>query len=185
MIGRRLVLLALPLVLGGAATPPSWTVVRGESTLALEVRAFGSAQRGRFEDWRGDLTFDPARPADTRADVTVQTASLRMATGAATRQALTRDFLDAERYPTVRLQLRSLEPAGGVRHTARADVTIRGRTRPVSFPVDVRVEGGQARMTGAIVIERADFGIGTSGPWNGLIARQVTVRVALTARREG
>lgn len=179
-----LILAALPL-LGGAAAPPDWSVVRDASTLSLEVRAFGSTQSGRFEDWRGDLVFDPARPEATRADFVVQAGSLRMGSGAATRQARGRDFLDAAGHPTVRMQVRSLEPSGAARYTARADVTIKGRTRSVTFPVDLRVQGDRAQMTGSLSLDRAAFGIGTNGPWNGLIARQVMVRVSLTARRDG
>ena len=180
---RSLLLLAALPLLGGAARLPEWSVVRDASTLSLEVRAFGSTHRGRFEDWRGDIAFDPARPQATRADVVVQTASLRMSSGAATRQARARDFLDAANHPTVRLQLRSLEPLGAARYTARADVTIKGRTQSITFPVDLRAERDRAQMTGSLSLDRTAFGIGTRGPLNGLIARQVTVRVSLTARR--
>ncbi len=181
---QLLILAALPL-LGAAVQPPGWSLVRNESTLSMEVRAFGSAQRGRFEDWRGDISFDPAQPQATRADVVVQTASLRMSTNAATQQARGRDFLDAAQHPTVRLQLRSLEPLGATRYNARAEVTIKGRTQSVAFPVDLRSDGDRAQMTGALMLDRTAFGIGTRGPLNGLIARQVTVRVSLTARRAG
>ncbi len=90
----------------------------------------------------------------------------------------------AANHPTVRMQLRSLEPLGAARYTARADVTIKGRTRSITFPVDLSAEGDRAQMTGNLSLDRAAFGIGTSGPLNGLIARQVTVRVSLTARRD-
>lgn len=184
-MNRRILLsLALLPLLGGAARLPEWTVVRDASTLSLEVRALGSTHSGRFEEWHGDITFDPARPQATRADVVVQTASLRMNTGAATRQARGRDFLDAANHPTVRLQLRSLEALGAARYTARAEVTIKGRTQSVVFPVDLSVEGERALMTGSLSLDRAAFGIGTNGPLSGLISRQVTVRVSLTARRD-
>ena len=92
-------------------------------------------------------------------------------------------FLDAARYPQIRFDLQSLEPLGGDRYTARARVTMKGVTRPVAFPVDLRVTGDRAHLAGAFVLNRVDFGIGTSGPWNGLVGRQVTVRVALQAQR--
>lgn len=181
---RLLVLAGLPL-LAAAVQTPDWSLIKSDSSLSMEVRAFGSAQRGRFEDWRGDITFDPERPEATRADVVVRTASLRMTTNAATQAAQGRDFLDAASHPTVRLQLRSLEALGGARYTARAQVTIKGRSQPVSFPVELRVDGDRARMTGALVLDRTAFSIGTNGPLNSLIARQVTVRVSLAARRTG
>ena len=101
----------------------------------------------------------------------------------AARRATGPAFLDAARYPQIRFDLQSLQPVGGNRYTARATVTIKGVTRPVSFPVDLRLTGDRAHLTGAFALNRADFGIGTSGPWNRLVGRQVTVRVGLQAHR--
>jgi hypothetical protein len=49
--------------------------------------------------------------------------------------------------------------------------------------VDLRVEGDRAQMTGGFDVDRAAFGIGTSGPWNRAVSRQVNVQVSLRARR--
>lgn len=166
---------------GAAATP--WSVDRDASRIEMSVRAFGGAHNGRFADWRGDIVFDPADPDRTRATVVVQSASLAMSPAAVSSRAIGPAFLDAARYPQIRFNLRALEPLGGDRYTARAEVTMKGVTRPLAFPVDLRVTGDRAHLTGAFVLNRADFGIGTSGPWNRLVERQVTVRVALQARR--
>ena len=48
-----------------------------------------------------------------------------------------------------------------------------GRTQSVTFPVDLRTEGDRARMTGSLSLDRTAFGIGTSGPLNGLIAARL------------
>lgn len=183
---RRRGVLALglgALVLSTGATAAPWTIDREASSLEMSVRAFGGTSSGRFSEWDGDIVFDPAAPADTRADVRVRAASLRLSPAAATARATGPAFLDAGRYPDIRFQLHGLEPLGGDRYTARAAVTMKGRTRPVVFPVDLRVTGDRAHLTGAFTVERADYGIGTSGPWNRLVGRRVTVRVALQARR--
>ena len=177
---RRIVLLGALAALGlggwNDASPP-WEVVREASTIEMSVRAFGGSHRGRFDDWRGDI-------ARTRATVVVQTGSLKMRPAAVTGRAVGPAFLDARRYPTIRFELRSLEALGGERYSARADVTMKGRTRPVTFPVDLRVTGDRAHLTGAFTLDRTDFGIGTTGAWNRLVGREVTVRVALQARRQ-
>ena len=183
---RRAVLAGLlALLLGGAAAPPpAWVVLREASTIELTIRALGGSQHGRFEDWRGDITFDPEAPERTRATVLVQAASLRMRSSALTSRARGSGLLDTARHPVVRFELRSLRPLGGSRYTARAEVTIKGRTRPVSFPVDLRVTGDRAHLAGAFTLDRTEFGIGTTGAWNRLVGREVTVRVALQARRQ-
>ena len=182
---RRAVLAGLlALLLGGAAAPPpAWVVLREASTIELAVRALGGSHRGLFDDWRGDIVFDPAAPERTRATVLVQAASLRMRSSALTRRARSASLLDTARHPVVRFELGSLRPLGGGRHTARAEVTIKGRTRPVSFPVDLRVTGDRAHLAGAFTLDRTEFGIGTTGAWNRILGREVTVRVSLQARR--
>ena len=182
---RRAVLAGLlALVLGGAAAPPTaWVVIREASTIELTVRALGGSHRGLFDDWRGDIVFDPAAPERTRATVLVQAASLRMRSSALTRRARSSSLLDTARHPVVRFELGSLRPLGGGRYTARAEVTIKGRTRPVTFPVDLRVTGDRAHLAGAFTLDRTEFGIGTTGAWNRILGREVTVRVSLQARR--
>jgi polyisoprenoid-binding protein YceI len=170
------------LTLTGAGAA-SWTVERAASRIELSVRAFGGSHTGRFETWDGEIVFDPVDPDRTRATVVVEAGSLVMSPAVATSRATGPAFLDAARFPTVRFDLRSLEPLGADRYTAHAEVTMKGIRRPVVFPVDLRLVGDRAHLAGAFELNRADFGIGTSGPWNRLVGRQVTVRVALQARR--
>lgn len=170
------------LSLTGAAANP-WVVDRDASRIEMSVRAFGASHSGRFADWTGEIVFDPADPERTRATVVVESASLAMSPAVASARATGPAFLDAARHPQIRFDLQTLEPVGGERYLARARVTMKGVTRPVAFPVDLRVTGDRAHLAGAFVLNRADFGIGTSGPWNRLVGRQVTVRVALQARR--
>ena len=181
---RRAVLLAAlaGFALGGSAAPEPWTVLREDSTIEMSVRAFGGSHRGRFDEWRGDIAFDPTTPGRTRATVVVQAGSLKMRPAAVTGRAVGPAFLDARRYPLIRFELRSLDSLGGDRYSAHADVTMKGRTRPVTFPVDLRVTGDRAHLTGAFTLDRTDFGIGTTGAWNRMVGREVTVRVALQAR---
>jgi polyisoprenoid-binding protein YceI len=181
---RAVVLAGLLAALGLAASGPApWVVIREASTITLTVRALGGSHHGRFEDWRGDIVFDPAAPERTRATVLVQAGSLRMRTSALTERARGGSLLDAARHPVIRFDLRSLQPVGGGRYTARAEVTMKERTRPVSFPVDLRVTGDRAHLAGAFTLDRTQFGIGTTGAWNRILGREVTVRVALQARR--
>ena len=63
---RRIVLLGALAALGLGGwndAPPPWEVVREASTIEMSVRAFGGSHRGRFDDWRGDIAFDPQAPA--------------------------------------------------------------------------------------------------------------------------
>lgn len=93
--------LALSFVLLGLTTgmqsSTDWAVERDASRIEISVRAFGGTHSGRFEQWSGDIVFDPENATASRADVTVQTASLRMQPSAVTARAKGPGFLDAAR----------------------------------------------------------------------------------------
>lgn len=165
---RAMALAVVLLGLTGASRDSAdWTIEREASRIEMTVRAFGGTHSGRFDQWSGDIVFDPDNATASRASVTVQTASLRMRSTTVTSRAVGPGFLDAARHPTIRFALRSLEPLGADRYTARADVTIKGVTRPLAFPVDLRLTDGRAHLTGAFVVDRTQFGIGTTGRGTG------------------
>ena len=159
-----------------------WLVVRGDSAITLRVGTPIGQRTGRFTRWTGDIRFDAARPETAQVAIEVDAASLAMDDARLTATAAGAAFLDSARYPRVAFRLTGLEPAGGARFIARADITMKGVTRPVSFPTTLRSDGRTAQMTGGFSLDRAAFGIGTRGPWNGLIGRQVRVDVALATR---
>lgn len=180
--------LALAVTLGllaGSATAEMarWSVIPDRSSISMQVSAMGVTQTGRFSDWSNDIRFDPQAPETSQVVIEVQAASLTMGQQDVTRLAVGRDFLDAEHYPSIRFQLRSLEPVAAGRFTARADVTVKDRTLPVVFPVTLDMTDGVARMSGGFVLDRAAYRIGTGGAMNGLIGRDVRVDVSLATRQ--
>jgi polyisoprenoid-binding protein YceI len=159
-----------------------WSVDPSRSAITMRIRAAGLTQTGRFDDWSGDIRFDPATPETAQVTIEVRAGSLRMDEAALTARATGSAFLDAARYPAIRFRLKGLERVSAGRFNARADVTVKGRTREVVFPADLRAAGDAAQMTGGFVLDRAGYDIGMQGPWNALIGRQVRVDVALAVK---
>lgn len=162
-----------------------WAVVPGDSAITMRVGTPLGARTGRFTRWTGDIRFDPDAPETAHVAIDVEAGSLRMDDARLTSTAAGSGFLDTRRYPRIAFRLTGLVPAGGDRFTAHADITMKGVTRPVTFPATLRSEGRTAQMTGGFSLDRAAFGIGTRGPWNGLIGRQVRVDVSLATRTVG
>lgn len=162
-----------------------WVVVPDRSEITMRVGTPLGARTGRFERWTGDIRFDPDQPRTAQVGIQVEASSLRMDDARLTRTAVGAAFLDSAQYPRVTFRLTGLEPVDAGRFTARADITMKGVTRPVVFPVTLRSDGRTAQMAGGFSLDRAAFGIGTGGPWNGVIGRQVRVEVSLATRAAG
>jgi len=65
------------------------------------------------------------------------------------------------------------------------EIAVPGRTRPVSAPVTVAIEGNKAVFDGAFVLKRGDFAIG-EGAWAdfGVIANEIRISFHVVATGE-
>ena len=159
-----------------------WTVDPARSVIRLEVDALGMTQAGRFGDWSGDIVFDPAKPEAARVNLAILAASLDMGDSLVTAQAKSQGFLHVSDFPRIDVALIGLERVGDDRYQARADVTCKGQTERVTFPVAVRVSGNEVQIEGTASLDREAFGIGTESLRGLIIGRIIKVDVDITAR---
>ncbi len=167
-----------------AAAPPTWTVDKAASSLRFTSSMAGESFTGAFRRWDADIRFDPANLAASSVTATIDVASA--ATGNPDRdQALPTDtFLDAPAYPRATFVARRFTALGGGRYQADGVLTLRGVSKPLSLPFTLVIQGGQAKMTSQVAINRLAFGVG-QGEWKAVttIPAAVTVSVVLAARR--
>jgi polyisoprenoid-binding protein YceI len=162
-----------------AATTGNWAVTEG--SLGFTVRQMGAEVSGSFATWTAEIRFDetPVEGKHGRVTVTIDMASLTL--GSVTKQALEREFFDVAAHPTATFTADILPDAGG--YVAQGTLNLRGVERPVALPFTLTITGDQARMTGAVTLDRRDFGIGQSYGDEASVGFPVVVDVALTAMR--
>ncbi len=124
--------------------------------------------KGRFTKFQGNVEIDEATPANSKVDVSIETASI--STGDDGRDGHLRggDFFDAEKYPTISFSSKTIEALGGEKYRVTGDLTMHGVTRPVSF--DITREGVTKNMQGKtlqafsanLALSRKEFGL----EWN-------------------
>ncbi len=78
-------------------------------------------------------------------------------------KVLHEEVLASARFPTIKFRSTSItnvQKSGGHRSfTLNGDLTLRGVTRRVAFPVKVTINGNQLRATGEENIKQTDFGL--------------------------
>ena len=172
----------------------SWQVDGAHSAVSLTVRHMViSKVRGRFTRWSAKLALDTADLARSAVDVEIEAASID--TGVADRDAHLRspDFLDAQKYPSLRYRSRRVEALSKDRLRVVGDLTIRDVTREVVLEVEYGGQGkdpwGNQRVgfTATASLNRKDFGL----TWNQaletggvLVADRVDVEIELQAIRQ-
>jgi polyisoprenoid-binding protein YceI len=167
-----------------------WSIDPAHSRIGFHVRHLMiSNVHGQFEKWRGLIELDPDSPTRSRAQVTIDAASI--STHELQRDAHLRspEFFDVENHPTIAFETTAIE-----RHTlddyeVAGNLTIRGITRLVLLDVsrsEVIVDHANNQRVGFVVagtISRKDFGL----TWNFVLetgGMMVGDKVTITAELE-
>ncbi|SER01612.1 Polyisoprenoid-binding protein YceI [Solimonas aquatica] len=169
------------ILFSGAAQAAPRPLLPAQSRIEFAIKQMGVTVSGRFKQFEVQLDFDAAKPAATRALVTVQIASIDSGDDDTDQTALNSDWLDKARFPQARFTLSALKPLGADRYEASGTLTLRDRSRSILVPLTLREQkDGTLLAEGSFNLLRSDFGIG-GGEWNegNLVAKEVTVQFHL------
>lgn len=170
----------------GAETPQSttletvaseWEVTDG--TLNLEITQFGSPVSGAFSDWTASISYAPGETDGSVGSVAVNIAIASVTLGSVTEEALKPAYFDLATHPTAIFSGEILRTNGA--HVLDGELTLKGVSVALNLPFDLTIDGNKATASGAITLDRRDFGIGSDENNPGF---EVQVRFDLTALRE-
>jgi polyisoprenoid-binding protein YceI len=98
-----------------------------------------STVKGRFQAVRGTVAWNEADPASSTIVAEIDATSLGSGSNDRDNHLKSPDFLDVERFPTIRFESVRVEPLGPERARVVGNLTIRDVTRPVEL--DARLTG--------------------------------------------
>lgn len=64
------------------------------------------------------------------------------------------DFFESEKFPTAKLKITSVKG-----NLISGDLTIKGKTNPISFPAEISISKGKLAASAEITIDRTKFGL--------------------------
>lgn len=165
-----------------AATHIRWSIVPDESKIVFEYQRNDRSEEGIFETFSGHGTFHPEAPGDATFELEIASASIDLGDPKASAFATSAEWFDAANYPEIVYRLEKLTPLGGDRYRAEGQLTIRGKTRPVTTVITLDINGTEAHATGTLELNRKDFWLGV-GPMSLFvnIGPEVAVRFDLMA----
>ena len=149
----------------------------GKSTLTAISKQMKVPVEGKFSKFAAKVSFDPAKPAASSAQLTVDVGSYDLGDESYNDQVRGKEWFDAKTYPKATFVSTSIAPAGANKYTVTGTLTIKGKSQTVSFPMTVGQQGGAQTFDGALPISRLKFDIGT-GEWKdtSTVADEVTIK---------
>ena len=140
---------------------------------------------GEFKKFTPSIRFDPKNPGNSKIEVLIDTGSATANNKDIDKELKKPNWFDVAKYPQARFVTTKVVAKGGDSYEATAELTIRDKTKTVTMPFTVKIDGNAARATGEVSINRLDFDIG-QGEWadTNIVANKVVVKFDLTATRQ-
>lgn len=157
-------------------------VLPEKSAVAFVYKQMNVPVEGAFKRFKGQVSFDPAKPAGARAELEIDMAGVDAGSPEANEEVAGKLWFNTKAFPTARFVSGVIKPVGKDQYEVAGKMTIKGRTVDAKAPAAFRQDGKNAVFEGAFVLKRADYGIG-EGMWAdfGTVANEVQIKFRLVA----
>ncbi|HTS60616.1 MAG TPA: YceI family protein [Candidatus Acidoferrales bacterium] len=167
-------------------TISTWKIDPVHSTAEFKVKHMMiSHVKGQFTSLSGTVVLDEGNMANSRAETTIDAASVHTRDEQRDAHLKSADFFDVEKFPTLTFRTTKIARTGDGEISAEGDLTIHGVTRKVTFAVEgptapAKDPWGNTRigLSATTKINRKDFGLN----WNAaleaggiLVGEEVTI----------
>ncbi|HVT43758.1 MAG TPA: YceI family protein [Thermoanaerobaculia bacterium] len=160
----------------------SGPVIRERSSIRFIGANVLLEEHGEFTEFDGSIEYVDGRPAGVHFEIAPGSAS----TGKERLNQHLRsgDFFESEKYPKATFHSTSIAPAAGATpdaatHTISGELTLKGVTRPVTFPARAELTADGVHVTSEFRINRHDWNVSYRGAPDNLIRDDVVIRLDL------
>jgi polyisoprenoid-binding protein YceI len=158
------------------------TVDLPKSEVAFVSTQMGVPVDGKFRKFAAQVDFDAKKPEAAKVKLDVDIASIDAGSAEANGEVVGKNWLAAARFPQATFVSSAVKSTGPNRYEVTGQMTIKGKTLPLTAPFTVRTQGTSQVFEGTFVMKRGDFAIG-EGPWADpeTVANEIKVKFRLVA----
>lgn len=164
----------------------SWTFLLQEAcatapqsdpgTISFYGEQMGARVEGRFRKFSTDVHFNPADLAHSHAKIFVDLNSIDLSSDESEDEIKGKKWFNVSMFPNAVFQSAVIKGLGNDRYMVEGQLTIKGITRFLSVPMQVKTGSGLQVAEGDIDLNRLDFKVG-EGDWADPDAVALTVHV--------
>ena len=178
--------------LNAQASAPSWRIDEAHSGIYFGIQHIYSTVHGHFNEFDGEIRFDPDNLGQSRFDFTVTVKSINTNITKRDGHLLSDDFFDAKKYPKMTFKSTAIKHLNGNGYSVEGVLTVKEVSRTVTIPFTYfgskpnpfnpkqLVAGFEARMT----IDRMEYHVGNGKFLKmGVVGKDVTVTITIEATR--
>ena len=135
--------------------------VDDQSVINFKIRNFGIPVNGSLKGLTGDIKFDPAKPAESSFDITIDAGTVNTDNSMRDDHLRGESYFDVGPHPKIRFTSTKVLPsnkAGLWMLSGR--LTIKDHVKDITFPFSATAAKGGYLFKGAFMLKRKEFDVG-------------------------
>lgn len=175
------------------AEVPQWQFDKNHSNFYFSVLHIFSTIQGRFEEYSGDVRFDPENLDESTFLFEIKVDSISTHIAKRDKHLLSSDFFDETKYPLMRFASTTITKTGENTFDVAGTFTVKGNEYPLTLPMTLTgitdhptaKNSLVAGFDGKVTIDRLAYGVGTGKFVDlGIVGRDVDIFVSLELLRD-
>ena len=161
---------------------PYQAVQMDKSSVSFSFKQMGVAMDGHFAKFTPQISFDPAKPEQTKASMEIDLASVDTGSGEADQEVVGKSWFNTGAFPKALFVAKQVNQTAPNVFEVLGTLTIKGRVRDIKVAMKHTPQGKQGLLSGSFTLQRADYAIG-EGMWSkfDVVANDIQVSFQLTA----
>ena len=144
---------------------PQWTISVPDSHIQFTGQQNNAPISGEFKQFEGQIFFSPEQLTESKAEFTIDIASLWTSYKAIADALKEEDWFNAALFPKASFASDSVTLLENKTYEVKGKLSIRDKSAPLTFQFNLtEYTPEQARLSGSFTINRTDYGVG-QGDW--------------------
>jgi len=132
------------------------------SSITFKIKNAGIGIDGSFKGFQGTVDFNPADLERSKFDVSVDAKTIDTDNNMRDNHLREDEYFGVEKHPKISMKSTSVTKVSDSKYKATFDLTLKGKTKSVSFPFSYNKTSTGYKLNGSFEIDRRDFGVGGS-----------------------
>jgi polyisoprenoid-binding protein YceI len=173
-----------------AAGVRSWELDKAHTNFYFDVTHIYSKIRGNFNEYSGEVKFDPKNLAESKFLFKIETTSVNTNVAKRDKHLQSADFFDAGKYPLMTFESTKITDAGNGQYEVSGKFTVKGQEYQLLLPLTLAgikdhptVKGKEViGFNGKVTIDRLAYKIGDGKFFDlGVVGKDVEILVSIEA----
>jgi polyisoprenoid-binding protein YceI len=165
----------------------SWDIKSEQSYIKFSGTHAGDSFEGVFEDWEGNIFFDPLNLTESQAKIKVDLSSATTGNTTYDKTLPNKDWFNIDKNLFAEYHTTKIEMLDGSenKYNVEGVLNIRGFETQVSLDANILIEDNTAIMTASTTLDRMDYKIGAKSDGEGeWVSLNIPLEIKVVAEKE-